>query len=525
MIFNKIFSITLWIKKNVTKILEILIYRIIPFLALFALYLSISDWGSFVFSAQRWLWWMGYNLFIFLILIKPISVILQKYFKAKNIRLIDFFWTLSFWNTNPYYRIKLISNLIYSLSNFIIGLRRPLWILTFWLVFFHFILFEIRLYHIWSSDFLVFSNPSLLFWLIGVIILLVAFAISNNASMKILGKYWKYIQQLLYIAFIWAALHIAFIKWEWFSNISLIVVFIILKYFEWKKQKNNNLYQQSTSDEKQQYRCNPCWYIYDENVGDPDWGIAPGTKFEDIPESRVCPVCGVGKSQFTLVVKRESSKSLHWSVISKTLLNSSVLELKISLSGIFDIIPWQAVNILLDNDGKELQRTYSIANYYYKKNNTLITLLIKLNKESISSSLLLKLVSNQKIKIDKPFGSFQLQNTNNPKVFIATGTWLAPIYAMIKSLSYFTKFQLYFGVSYQKDLFYQQNIESIKNNSAKIFLSRENISWYNYGRIDISKENFDINTEFYICGNPAIIKDTKDVLTKKWFKNIYFEQF
>jgi rubredoxin len=44
--------------------------------------------------------------------------------------------------------------------------------------------------------------------------------------------------------------------------------------------------------------CVVCGYVYDEASGDPDSGIAPGTKFEDIPEDWVCPVCGVGKDQF-----------------------------------------------------------------------------------------------------------------------------------------------------------------------------------------------------------------------------------
>lgn len=47
------------------------------------------------------------------------------------------------------------------------------------------------------------------------------------------------------------------------------------------------------------YVCNVCGYVYDPEVGDPDGGIAPGTAFEDIPDDWVCPVCGVGKDQFT----------------------------------------------------------------------------------------------------------------------------------------------------------------------------------------------------------------------------------
>ena len=48
------------------------------------------------------------------------------------------------------------------------------------------------------------------------------------------------------------------------------------------------------------YVCNICGYIYDPDMGDhPDSGIAPGTAFEDIPADWVCPVCGVGKDDFS----------------------------------------------------------------------------------------------------------------------------------------------------------------------------------------------------------------------------------
>jgi rubredoxin len=47
-----------------------------------------------------------------------------------------------------------------------------------------------------------------------------------------------------------------------------------------------------------QYRCKVCGYIYDETIGDPDSGIPAGTKFEDLPEDWICPVCGVTKDDF-----------------------------------------------------------------------------------------------------------------------------------------------------------------------------------------------------------------------------------
>ena len=51
------------------------------------------------------------------------------------------------------------------------------------------------------------------------------------------------------------------------------------------------------------YKCLACGYIYDPEVGDPDGGIPAGTKFEDIPDDWVCPICGVGKDMFEKVQK------------------------------------------------------------------------------------------------------------------------------------------------------------------------------------------------------------------------------
>ena len=47
------------------------------------------------------------------------------------------------------------------------------------------------------------------------------------------------------------------------------------------------------------YVCVICGWTYDETAGDPEHGIAPGTKFEDLPADFECPLCGVGKSDFS----------------------------------------------------------------------------------------------------------------------------------------------------------------------------------------------------------------------------------
>lgn len=46
------------------------------------------------------------------------------------------------------------------------------------------------------------------------------------------------------------------------------------------------------------YRCTICGYVYDPAAGDATQGIAPGTAFEALPDTWLCPVCGAPKSDF-----------------------------------------------------------------------------------------------------------------------------------------------------------------------------------------------------------------------------------
>ncbi|WKY47721.1 rubredoxin [Eubacteriaceae bacterium ES3] len=49
----------------------------------------------------------------------------------------------------------------------------------------------------------------------------------------------------------------------------------------------------------QKYVCDICGYVYDPELGDSDGGIEPGTAFADLPDDWVCPLCGVGKEDFS----------------------------------------------------------------------------------------------------------------------------------------------------------------------------------------------------------------------------------
>jgi len=48
-----------------------------------------------------------------------------------------------------------------------------------------------------------------------------------------------------------------------------------------------------------QYRCDMCGYIYDPAKGDANENVQPGTSFENLPADWACPLCGLGKKEFS----------------------------------------------------------------------------------------------------------------------------------------------------------------------------------------------------------------------------------
>lgn len=60
----------------------------------------------------------------------------------------------------------------------------------------------------------------------------------------------------------------------------------------WKKLSENDY---------KVWMCIICGWIYEEEKGAPEEGIAPGTRWEDIPDDWVCPDCAAGKEDFDMI--------------------------------------------------------------------------------------------------------------------------------------------------------------------------------------------------------------------------------
>jgi rubredoxin len=55
------------------------------------------------------------------------------------------------------------------------------------------------------------------------------------------------------------------------------------------------------AEEFQSWMCLICGWVYDEEQGLPDEGIAPGTRWADVPINWTCPECGARKNDFEMV--------------------------------------------------------------------------------------------------------------------------------------------------------------------------------------------------------------------------------
>jgi rubredoxin-NAD+ reductase len=65
------------------------------------------------------------------------------------------------------------------------------------------------------------------------------------------------------------------------------------------QRKTNQTQINETEEPIMKYVCDICGWEYNEAEGYPEGGIAPGTKWEDLPEDFVCPLCSVEKDNFS----------------------------------------------------------------------------------------------------------------------------------------------------------------------------------------------------------------------------------
>ncbi len=371
----------------------------------------------------------------------------------------------------------------------------------------------------------------LAFWFFALIFTIPLTLTSNTWSMKIMGKYWKYLHRTVYAIIIFTVTHVVLLnlyrEFEW-GIILFLIAYFIFKVLEWKNISFLRKKTLKTYPKWQKWICVPCGHIYDPLIGDTDSGIDPGTEFTDIPDSWKCPDCGVRKSDFILYTEGQHEEFHDGMIVGKTYLNPMTLELIIELAKSLESQPGQFMVFLWEDTLGVFTRQYSIVEHSGNR----YTFTIKLSEKSRGSDFLRSVSVGAAICIKGIYGNFLLQENQNPKIFIATGTGIAPIYSMIQSLigtgkekKNHPKISLYFSVSTEGELFYVEKLRALPNIDLHIHVSRESIAGFEEWRVDIDMISTSPETEWYLCGNPKMVAEVKEKLKTRGYVKVYSEVF
>lgn len=187
---------------------------------------------------------------------------------------------------------------------------------------------------------------------------------------------------------------------------------------------------------------------------------------------------------------------------------------------------------LTDSTGDIVKRAYSIA---YAKDGKFI-FVIKRVEGGKGSPLICDANVGTQFEAMGPMGHFTLRQTEVPKCFIGTGTGFAPLYFQLRrSSEMFSHIHAHFvfGVREEKDMFYDKEISDLQsalpNLSVSYYLSRADKEGTHRGYVTdfLTTENIANFEEFYICGSPVMVKDTREKLAALGIpkEKIFFEQF
>jgi len=222
----------------------------------------------------------------------------------------------------------------------------------------------------------------------------------------------------------------------------------------------------------------------------------------------------------------------------KTKLNSNTYQYHFDLIDPTEIIfkPGQYMMLKVPSSKGPVSRLYSIASQNTIKNG--FELIIEIVPGGLASNYLFSLSEKTEVIFQGPAGMFGLKENDRTKIFLITGTGIAPILSIMKSnFQAGFNFQLFWGMKNYKDIYL---FDELKKYNPKICLSREqnldmilegDKKYFELGHVNSSFEkqfSNDLNSfDFYLCGGRLVVESLKQYLLSKnvLLENIHFEKF
>ncbi len=224
---------------------------------------------------------------------------------------------------------------------------------------------------------------------------------------------------------------------------------------------------------------------------------------------------------------------------NKKQLTHDVYELRYMAEENIFLLPGQF--LLCDTSGDpKLRRSYSVS---WAQGKEVFFIIKRLPEWKGGSVAICDQEIGHTMQVWGPMGRFVLQENNFQKVFIGTGTGFAPLYFMLRKLQTTNhKLQTFFlfGVRELRDVFYTEELQNWSQLWAfdyEIYCSRENAALppkHTLGRVTeyltidaVHHLNKNHDTEFYICGSPAMVTEVRSMLELYGVSEdkVFFEQY
>lgn len=225
---------------------------------------------------------------------------------------------------------------------------------------------------------------------------------------------------------------------------------------------------------------------------------------------------------------------------NKKQLTHDVYELGYESEQVMTILPGQYLLCDTSWDPK-LRRSYSVS---WVEGKSIFFIIKRVPEGTGGSVAICDQEIGHRMQVWWPMGRFVLRDTLYPKVFIGTGTGFAPLYFMMKSLlnQKMTNDGLFFlfWVRELSDTYYVDQLQQWSENSwfdYEIYCSREPSilpEKHHEWRITeyliperLSELNTTGETEFYICGSPAMVTEVRSMLQLYGIsqEKVFFEQY
>jgi all-trans-retinol 13,14-reductase len=224
--------------------------------------------------------------------------------------------------------------------------------------------------------------------------------------------------------------------------------------------------------------------------------------------------------------------------LSKTFLSEHTWEVHLESIDTLSYNPGQFVSLeILPGTN----RSYSIVSLSLTSGGTHLTLIVKGTPSGPTEHWIDTVKVGDNFQAHIPMGRFSLHPTPAKKIFIAIGTGLAPFIPMINQQLFVdpqTQIDLIYGVKLEQDdysvRYFQEILDSSPTFHQTLCVSQqpsqlEDKKPYSFfaGRVTDYLRSITVDTEadYYLCGNPLMVQEVKEMLEQEGIIRIYSEKF